>query len=109
MAYADIPPSMRPALSEFDPTGLGTFQEAVQAAVAETGPLPPTLSAALPAIKAKEVEAVRNVLSECMRRLRQMSQSLRKRVGARWRLAVEVFSKRLVLQHAAHWAILWRP
>ncbi|GIL72907.1 hypothetical protein Vretifemale_3051 [Volvox reticuliferus] len=76
MAYADIPPSMRPALSEFDPTGLGTFQEAVQAAVAEVVQVQPSVMAALPTIKAKEVEAVRNVLSECMRRLKQMSKSL---------------------------------
>ncbi|GIL43063.1 hypothetical protein Vafri_829 [Volvox africanus] len=76
MAYADIPPSMRPALSEFDPTGLGTFQEAVQAAVAEVVQVQPPVMAALPTIKAKEVEAVRKVLSECMRRLKQMSKSL---------------------------------
>ncbi|GLI68958.1 hypothetical protein VaNZ11_013486 [Volvox africanus] len=76
MAYADIPPSMRPALSEFDPTGLGTFQEAVQAAVAEVVQVQPSAMAALPTIKAKEVEAVRKVLSGCMRRLKQMSKSL---------------------------------
>lgn len=35
MAYADIPPSMRPALSEFDPTGLGTFQTAMQAGLGQ--------------------------------------------------------------------------
>ncbi|KAG2443036.1 hypothetical protein HYH02_009451 [Chlamydomonas schloesseri] len=86
MAYADIPPSMRPALSEFDPTGLGTLQSAMQAAMAD-GYLGPGEGAALmgggggahgpmPAIKAKEIEAVRKVLASCMKRLRQMSQSL---------------------------------
>ncbi|GFR41280.1 hypothetical protein Agub_g1955 [Astrephomene gubernaculifera] len=79
MAYADIPPSMRPALSEFDPTGLQSFQSAVQTAAAEafTAPRPAAPSAAaLSAIKAKEIEVVRKVAQDCMRRLRQMSQSL---------------------------------
>ncbi|KAG2499296.1 hypothetical protein HYH03_002874 [Edaphochlamys debaryana] len=81
MAYADIPPSMRPALSEFDPTGLGTLQSAMQQALMEGyggggGGLGGVGGGVMSGIKAKEIEAVRKTVQEAMRRLRNMSQSL---------------------------------
>lgn len=53
----------------------------------------------MPAIKAKEIEAVRKVLAACMKRLRQMSQSLckwrgRLRARAAW---VGVCGQRMVI------------
>lgn len=74
MAYADIPPSMRPALSEFDPTGMG-----VLGGVAGLG------SAGVPVAKLKEIEGVRKTIQDCLKRLANVSQSLRKwrnRMGA---------------------------
>ncbi|KXZ56704.1 hypothetical protein GPECTOR_1g634 [Gonium pectorale] len=51
-------------------------REAMEQAVADGVGTPSPGTAALSAIKAKEIEAVQKVTQECMRRLRQMSQSL---------------------------------
>lgn len=69
MAYADIPPSMRPALSEFDPTGMGML-----GGVAGLG----MGSAGVPVAKLKEIEGVRKTIQDCLKRLANVSQSLRK-------------------------------
>lgn len=92
MAYADIPPSMRPALSEFNPTGIMHMQAALAVAGAGGGgmqAMPPSPSARAAsahnaavgtnAARAKELEASKARVARALMQLRDISRSLCKR------------------------------
>ena len=63
MAYADIPPSMRPALSEFDPVALITGDS-------------PLNGTSLNSIHAARLQAVKTALIKAMAQLREMNKNL---------------------------------
>lgn len=94
MAYADIPPSMRPALSEYDPTGLMHMQAALSVAGAAAGagalggmPMSPSGKSTLgvgaagvggpgSTVRPKELEAIKSRIGKTILALRGISQSL---------------------------------
>ena len=77
MAYADIPPSMRPALSEFDPVSMIIGKDGgnlLRGAGGGGG----GLGGGLAGIKAAQVEAVKRSILKSLGMLREIRQSLGK-------------------------------
>ncbi|GAX75484.1 hypothetical protein CEUSTIGMA_g2927.t1 [Chlamydomonas eustigma] len=71
MAYADIPPSMRPALSEYDPVSLIIGKNGNGGGMGGNGE-----GAGLANIKAAQVEAIKQTILKSLSMLREVRQSL---------------------------------
>ena len=76
MAYADIPPSMRPALSEFDPVSMIIGKDSGGNLLQGAGG--GGLGGGLAGIKAAQVEAVKRSILKSLGMLREIRQSLGK-------------------------------
>lgn len=77
MAYADIPPSMRPALTEYDPVAFITGQTAGNVlAQLPTAPGAGVGGGRLGQIRAAQLDAVKATLLKSLNMLREMQTSL---------------------------------